>query len=84
MNIENAASSQLHALDLIRGVLNEQHLQLTEDLVLGDIAGWDSVTMVRLVVALEENLGRQLSDSELESIETVADVEKLVQARQPL
>lgn len=39
--------------------------------------------MVRLVVAIEERLDRQLSDSELESIETVADVEKLVTARRP-
>lgn len=80
MNIENATSSPLQALDLIRDVLNEESLQLTEDLVLGDIAGWDSVKMVRLVVALEERLGRQLADSELEGIETVADVEKLVKA----
>jgi acyl carrier protein len=56
---------------------------LTEELALGEIPGWDSVAMVRLVVAIEERLDRQLSDSELESIETVADVEKLVTARRP-
>jgi acyl carrier protein len=54
---------------------------LTEEQVLGEIPGWDSVAMVRLVVAIEERLDRQLSDSELESIETVADIEKLVTAR---
>jgi acyl carrier protein len=54
---------------------------LTEELALGEIPGWDSVAMVRLVVAIEERLDRQLSDAELESIETVADVEKLVTAR---
>jgi acyl carrier protein len=37
--------------------------------------------MVRLVVAIEEMIGRQLSDLELECIETVADVEKLVKSR---
>jgi acyl carrier protein len=42
------------------------------------------MAMVRLVVAIEEKFGRQLSESEIENIETVADVEKLVTARQPL
>ena len=40
--------------------------------------------MVRLVVSLEEKLGRQLDDAEIESIETVGDVEKLVKASRPL
>ena len=39
--------------------------------------------MVRLVVAIEEKIGRQLSDLELERIETIADVEKLVKSRRP-
>jgi len=40
--------------------------------------------MVRLVVAIEEKVGRQLSDLELESIETVADVERLLKVSRPL
>jgi acyl carrier protein len=84
MDTADPTSSQLHARDLISGVLNGAPLRLTEDLALGDIPGWDSVAMVRLVVAIEEKLGRQLSDLELEGIETVADVEKLMKARRPL
>jgi acyl carrier protein len=81
MDSADSASSQLHARDLIAAVLNGPPPRLTEELALGEIPGWDSVAMVRLVVAIEERLDRQLSDSELESIETVADVEKLVTAR---
>lgn len=84
MDTAHPASSQLHAQDLISGVLNGPLPRLTEDLALGDIPGWDSVAMVRLVVAIEEKIGRQLSDQELEGIETVADVERLTKARQPL
>jgi acyl carrier protein len=40
--------------------------------------------MVRLVVAIEERLGRQLSDLELEAIETIGDVETLLKARRLL
>ena len=84
MDTTASTSSQLHAQDLISGVLNGPLPQLTEDLALGDIPGWDSVAMVRLVVAIEEKISRQLSDLELEGIETVADVEKLMKARRPL
>jgi acyl carrier protein len=71
------------AQDLISEVLNGPPPRLTEDLALDDIPGWDSVTMVRLVVAIEERLGRQLGDVELEGIETVGDVEILLNARRP-
>ena len=73
-----------NAQDLIAGVLNGAAPRLTEDLALGHIPGWDSVTMVRLVVAMEERLDRQLSDVELEAIETVGDVDKLLKARRQL
>ena len=83
MGIADSTSSQ-HARDLILGVLNGPPPRLTENLGLADIPGWDSMAMVRLVVAIEEKFDRQLSDSEIENIETVADVEKLVTTRQPL
>jgi len=73
----------LPAHELILNVLDGPLPQLTSELALGDIPGWDSVRMVRLVVSLEEKLGRQLDDAELESIETVADVEKLIEASRP-
>jgi acyl carrier protein len=84
MDIADSTTSQLHAWNLISGVLNGPPSQLTGNLKLGDIPGWDSVAMVRLVVAIEERLDRQLTDSDIESIETVADVERLVTAHRPL
>jgi acyl carrier protein len=80
---EPTSSSQLRAQDLISEILNGPPARLSEDVTLGDIPGWDSVMMVRLVVAIEEKLGRQLSDAELEGIETVGDVEILLSARRP-
>jgi acyl carrier protein len=77
-------TSPSQAQDLISGVLNGPPPRLSEDVALGDIPGWDSVVMVRLVVAIEERLGRQLSDLELEAIETIGDVETLLKARRLL
>ena len=84
MDTSATTSSKLLAHDLIAAVLNGPVPRLSTDLPLGDIAGWDSLVMVRLVVSLEEKLGRQLDDAEIESIETVGDVEKLVKASRPL
>lgn len=84
MDNSDAIPSLLQAQNIIAGVLNGTSPRLTASSALGDIPGWDSVAMVRLVVAIEEKLGRQLTDMELEGIETVADIEKLVKARQPL
>lgn len=45
-----------------------------EDEALNDVAGWDSLKGVRLVLRLEEIVGRQLSESEIESLLHVGDV----------
>jgi len=42
------------------------------------LAGWDSIMMVRLMLRLEEVLGRELTDAELEGLATVGDVDALV------
>ncbi|MBO6900912.1 MAG: acyl carrier protein [Rhizobiaceae bacterium] len=45
---------------------------------LSDIAGWDSIMTVRLMLAVEEVVGRELTEAELEALVTVGDVERLV------
>ena len=81
MTTLQSGSSQMQAHTLISEVLEGKCPALAADLLLGDISGWDSVIMVRLVVSLENRLGRQLTDSELEAIETVGDVETLMRSK---
>lgn len=45
---------------------------------LSDIAGWDSIMVVRLMLAIEEVVGRELTEAELEALVTVGDAERLV------
>jgi acyl carrier protein len=49
-----------------------------DDLLLHELDGWDSLKGVRLVVALEEAIGRQLSEAELERLQSVGDVERVL------
>jgi acyl carrier protein len=42
------------------------------------IAGWDSLKMINLVVRLEQLLGRELSETELENLRTIRDLDALL------
>lgn len=64
--------------DLLSDVLQRPAPGVVSTTVLGDIPGWDSVVMVRLMLALEEMLGREMAESEIEAVVTVADVMRLI------
>ncbi len=51
---------------------------LPKDARLGAPAAWDSIGHMRLVLALEERLGRALSSEEMLGLDNVADVEALL------
>jgi acyl carrier protein len=48
--------------------------------LLAQIEGWDSLKGVRLVLRLEERLGRELSEDEIEKLQSVEDVDRLLKA----
>ncbi len=48
--------------------------------MLANIDGWDSLKGVRLVLRLEEIVGRELSEEDIEKLQSVADVDRLLNA----
>ncbi len=48
---------------------------------LASVVGLDSIVMVRLMLRLEEMLGRELEDAEMERLLTVGDVQRLLDAQ---
>lgn len=58
-------------------ILQREVSGLSPETPLRDIPGFDSIMMVRLMLKLEETLDRELTDRELEGIETMADVRLL-------
>ena len=71
-------SVRLKASDLLGDILQRPIGAVALDGNLSVIAGWDSMMMVRLMLRLEEHLGREMSEAELESIATIADVQRLL------
>ncbi|HEV7600830.1 MAG TPA: acyl carrier protein [Bradyrhizobium sp.] len=50
------------------------------DVMLAQLDGWDSLKGVRLVLRLEEIVGRELSESDIEKLQSVDDVDRLLKA----
>lgn len=70
--------SPVNAHDLVAEIVQKKIPALTTTTLLCDVDGWDSMHMVRLVLRLEELVGRQLSEPELERLESVRDVARIL------
>ena len=70
----------MHARQLIAEVLRTSVSIPRNDVLLAHIEGWDSLKGVRLVLRLEERLGRELSEDDIEKLQSVEDVDRLLKA----
>lgn len=56
----------------------KRDVAVSADTSLGEVDGWDSLKGVRLVLRLETIVGRQLAETEIEALQSVGDVEVLL------
>lgn len=70
----------MHARELIAEVLRTSVPIPADDVLLAQIEGWDSLKGVRLVLRLEEIIGRELSEDDIEKLQSVEDVDRLLKA----
>jgi acyl carrier protein len=74
-------------LDTIRGIMNDVFdVDLDEgsvkpDTTANDIEEWDSLSHIRLIVAIERKFNVRFKNSEIESLKRVGDLVALVQAK---
>ena len=68
----------MDAWTLIADIVQQSLPPGTGDTPLQGITGWDSLKMVKMVLRLEELLDRELSEDELEGLQTVGDVTALM------
>ena len=62
---------------IVRELLGDDDIVLTEDTKPKDIEDWDSLANVTIVFGLEEDFGVRLGD-ELLSVETIGDLARLI------
>jgi acyl carrier protein len=70
----------MNARKLIAEVLRTSTMIPPDDVLLAQIEGWDSLKGVRLVLRLEEIVGRELSEEDIEKLQSVEDVDRLLKA----
>lgn len=67
--------------EIFRDVLDDPNIQLTRGSSSSNIAGWDSLAHINLVLAIEQEFNTHLSLSELQGLKNVGDIVDLVQQR---
>jgi len=68
----------MQARDLIAEVLRADVSIPRDNVLLANVEGWDSLKGVRLVLRLEEIVGRELSEDDIEKLQSVDDVDRLL------
>ena len=68
----------MKALELVSEIIKRPLSAADAGVAFRDLDGWDSLKGVVLVLKLERALGRQLGESELETLASVNDVDRLL------
>jgi acyl carrier protein len=59
---------------IMRDVLDDDNLVVTPELTANDVEGWDSVSHITLIVAIEEAFGIKFKSAELEKMKNVGQL----------
>ena len=77
-----ASESILEQLrDIMLDVFDLDDVQLTPATTADDIEEWDSLSHVRLVVAVERKFGFKLKNAEIEALKSVGDLVTLIETK---
>lgn len=60
--------------DVMRDVFDVEDLEITDTTSAADVEEWDSLSHIRLVVAIEREFSVQFSNSEIEDMQNVGDL----------
>jgi len=66
---------------IIRQELNDPELVINEATTAADVPGWDSVTHVQIIVAVERTFGMRLKSSEVAQLENIGSLINVVLSR---
>ena len=77
-----SSDSILHDLrEIMVDVFDVDDVEITRATTAEDVEEWDSLSHVRLVVAVERKFGFKFKNSEIEGMKSVGDLVDLIQAK---
>ncbi|MHB8528236.1 MAG: acyl carrier protein [Caulobacteraceae bacterium] len=65
---------------VVEDELDKEDIRLSTDMAFSDVEGWDSLAHVGIVVGLERELRRRFTTDQVDSLESVGDLVRLIQA----
>lgn len=68
----------LQVVDIMRDVFDEDDLVVNGETSAEDVEEWDSLSHVRLIVAIERKFGFKFSNSEIDGLHNVGDLVKVI------
>ncbi|MBR1171003.1 acyl carrier protein [Bradyrhizobium liaoningense] len=66
---------------VFRDVFDEDDLSLTPETTADDVDGWDSLSHIRLVLAVSKSFGVKFSASEIGGLKNVGEFVELIQKK---
>ena len=79
MELHSTILTKIQAI--IRQELNDTDLVINEGTTAAEVPGWDSLTHVQIIVAVEKTFGLRLKSSEVAQLENVGSLINIVLAR---
>jgi acyl carrier protein len=67
--------------EIFQNVFDEDSIQVTPQLSAKDVDGWDSLTHIRLMLAVEKAFKVKFTSSEIGKLENVGDLVGLIKTR---
>jgi acyl carrier protein len=67
--------------DIFQNIFEDDTLEVHDSLTAADVDGWDSVTHVRLLLAIERSFGIKFTAGEIGRLRSVGDLMKLIQTK---
>lgn len=67
--------------DVVRQVLEDRTIELTSDTEVGDMAGWDSMNHIAILVEAECRFDVVFDLADLDAVPTVGDLVRLIQTK---
>jgi len=79
LNNENQMDSRIaEARNLVARALERSVDEIGEDSSIETLDAWDSLGHMKIILEIEQTLGKELKTAEILSVETVRDIDRLI------
>ena len=77
----NANEIKKRVNQVVRDVLDDESIQIEPELAANDIAGWDSLAHINIIVAIEKDFGIRFNLMELKPLKTIGGLLTLIEKK---